>query len=125
MDNMTPVINTVTRVTVVIMAGLLMGWALHHETRAVTLGMALGLLGGLVNFRYLALKVRKVTEAVAKKERGSFGLGFATRISFAILVTMFSVKYEHFSLEATIAGLFIPQLLAIPVGIYLGIKNKL
>ena len=125
MDNMTPVINTVTRVTVIIMAGLLMGWALHHETRAVTLGMALGLLAGLVNFRYLAMKVRKVTQAVASQENNSFSLGFATRISFAILVTMFSVKIEHFSLEATIAGLFIPQLLSIPVGIYLGIKNKL
>ncbi|WP_405104851.1 ATP synthase subunit I [Paenibacillus sp. FSL K6-1217] len=125
MDNMTPVINIVTRVTVIIMAGLVMGWALHHETRAVTLGMTLGLLAGLVNFRYLALKVRRVTESVAKQEKSSFSLGFATRISFAILVTMFSVKYEHFSLEATIAGLFIPQLLAIPVGIYLGIKNKL
>lgn len=125
MDNMTPVINTVTRVTVIIMAGLLMGWALHHETRAVTLGMSLGLLAGLVNFRYLALKVRRVTQAVADKQKGSFSLGFATRISFAILVTMFSVKIEHFSLEATIAGLFIPQLLSIPVGIYLGIKNKL
>lgn len=102
-----------------------MGWALHHETRAVTLGMTLGLLAGLVNFRYLALKVRRVTEAVAKQEKSSFSLGFATRISFGILVTMFSVKYEHFSLEATIIGLFIPQLLAIPVGIYLGIKNKL
>ncbi|MEK3900496.1 MULTISPECIES: ATP synthase subunit I [unclassified Paenibacillus] len=125
MDNMTPVINIVTRVTVIIMAGLVMGWALHHETRAVTLGMTLGLLAGLVNFRYLALKVRRVTEAVAKQEKSSFSLGFATRISFGILVTMFSVKYEHFSLEATIIGLFIPQLLAIPVGIYLGIKNKL
>ncbi|ETT79504.1 ATP synthase I [Paenibacillus sp. FSL R7-277] len=125
MDNMTPVINIVTRVTVIIMAGLVMGWALHHETRAVTLGMTLGLLAGLVNFRYLALKVRRVTEAVAKQGKSSFSLGFATRISFGILVTMFSVKYEHFSLEATIIGLFIPQLLAIPVGIYLGIKNKL
>lgn len=102
-----------------------MGWALHHETRAVTLGMSLGLLAGLVNFRYLAVKVKRVLMAVASQEKRSFSLGFATRISFAILATMFSVKIEHFSLEATIAGLFIPQLLSIPVGIYLGIKNKL
>lgn len=125
MDNMTPMINTVTRLTLVIMSGLLMGWALHHETRAVTLGMSLGLLAGLVNFRYLAVKVKRVLMAVANQEKRSFSLGFATRISFAILATMFSVKIEHFSLEATIAGLFIPQLLSIPVGIYLGIKNKL
>lgn len=125
MDNMTPIINTVTRVTLVLMAGLVMGWALHHETRAVTLGMTLGLLAGLVNFRYLALKVRRVTQSIANKEGNAFSLGFVTRICFGILVTMFSVKIEHFSLEATIAGLFIPQLLAIPAGIYLGIKKKL
>lgn len=125
MDNMTPMISTVTRITLSIMAGLLMGWALHHETRAVTLGMTLGLLAGLVNFRYLAVKVRRVAKSVANHEGRAFSLGFATRICFAILVTMFSVKIEHFSLEATIAGLFIPQLLAIPAGIYLGIKNKL
>lgn len=125
MDNMTPIINTVTRVTLVLMAGLVMGWALHHETRAITLGMTLGLLAGLVNFRYLALKVRRVTQSIANKEGNAFSLGFVTRICFGILVTMFSVKIEHFSLEATIAGLFIPQLLAIPAGIYLGIKKKL
>ncbi|MFC3747520.1 ATP synthase subunit I [Paenibacillus sp. GCM10012306] len=125
MDNMTPMINTVTRVTLVLMAGLVMGWALHHETRTVTLGMALGLVAGLVNFRYLAVKVRRVTQSIANKEGNAFNLGFVTRICFAILVTMFSVKIEHFSLEATIAGLFIPQLLAIPAGIYLSIKKKM
>lgn len=97
MDNMTPMINTVTRVTLVLMAGLLMGWVLHHETRAITLGMTLGLVAGLVNFRYLAVKVRRVTQSIASNEGNAFSLGFVTRISFAILVTMFSVKIEHFS----------------------------
>jgi hypothetical protein len=125
MDNMTPMINTVTRVTLVLMAGLLMGWALHHETREVTLGMTLGLVAGLVNFRYLAVKVRRVTQSIASNEGNAFSLGFVTRISFAILVTMFAVKIEHFSLVATVSGVFIPQLLAIPAGIYLSVKNKL
>lgn len=122
---MTPMITAVTRMTCVIMAGLLMGWSLHHETRDVTLGMTLGLLAGLVNFRYLAVKVRRVTQAAANREGRGFSLGFATRICFALLVTMFSIKIEHFSLEATIAGLFLPQILAIPAGIYLSIRNKL
>lgn len=126
MDNiMTPMINTVTRVTFVLIAGLLMGWALHHETRTLTLGLSLGLVAGLVNFRYLAVKVRQVTQSIASNEGNAFSLGFVTRICFAILVTMFSVKIEHFSLVATIAGIFIPQLLAIPAGIYLSLKNKL
>lgn len=122
---MTPMITAVTRMTCVIMAGLLMGWSLHHETRDVTLGMTLGLLAGLVNFRYLAVKIRRVTQAAADREGRGFSLGFMTRICFALLVTMFSIKIEHFSLEATIAGLFLPQVLAIPAGIYLSIRNKL
>ncbi|MRN54245.1 ATP synthase subunit I [Paenibacillus monticola] len=124
MDNMTPVINTVTKLTLALMVGLLIGWALHHETRDVTLGMTLGLVAGLANFRYLAVKVRRVTQSIASNKGNAFSLGFVTRICFAILVTMFAVKI-NLSLGATILGLFIPQLLAIPTGIYLGIRNKL
>jgi hypothetical protein len=125
MNDMTPLISAVTRSTLAIMAGLVMSWALHHETRDVTLGMTLGLLAGIVNFRYLAVKVRRLTEAVAEGTGFPRSLGFLTRICFAILVTMFSVKIEHFSLVATITGIFIPQLLAIPAGIYLSIRNKI
>ncbi|MCL6601913.1 MAG: ATP synthase subunit I [Paenibacillus sp.] len=125
MDNMTPMINTVTRMTFVIMAGLLMGWALHEDSRPFTLGMILGLAAGLASFRYLAVKIQRLTEAVITNQGKSFSLGFVTRICFAILVVMISVKVGQFSLEATIAGLFIPQLLAIPTGIFLSKKNKL
>lgn len=125
MNNMTPIINAVTRITFILMAGLLMGWTLHQETRTVTLGMTLGLVAGLANFRYLAVKVIQVTESVASNTGKSRSLGFTTRICFALLVTMVSVKIEHFSLLATITGLFIPQLLAIPAGIYLSVKNKI
>ncbi|WP_410512646.1 ATP synthase subunit I [Paenibacillus sp. BR2-3] len=125
MDNMTPIINTVTRVTLILMAGLLMGWALHQESRPITLGMTLGLAAGLASFRYLAVKIRRVTEAVVIHKGKNYSLGFVTRVCFAILVVMFAVKLGQFSLEATIAGLFIPQLLAIPTGIFLSKKNKL
>jgi len=125
MDNMTPMINAVTRATLVLMSGLLMGWALHEESRGVTLGLIVGLVAGLGSFRYLAVKIRRVTEAAAKNTGKSFSLGFVTRICFALLVVMFSVKIGELSLEATIAGLFIPQLLAIPTGIFLSKTNKL
>ncbi|OAB42895.1 ATP synthase subunit I [Paenibacillus glacialis] len=125
MDDIASIVKGVTRMTLVIMAGLLLGWALHPETRIYTLGMVLGLVGGLVSVRHLGAKTRKVARAVATQESRSFSLGFISRISFAILVVMFSVKIEHFSLELTIAGLFLPQLLTIPVGIYLSVKKKI
>jgi hypothetical protein len=125
MDDIASIVKGVTRLSLVIMAGLLLGWALHPETRIYTLGMVLGLVGGLVSVRHLGSKTRKVAHAVATQESRAFSLGFISRISFAILVVMFSVKIEHFSLELTIAGLFLPQLLTIPVGIYLSVKKEI
>lgn len=123
MDDIASIVKGVTRLSLVIMAGLLLGWALHPETRIYTLGMVLGILGGLVSTRHLAMKTRNVAHSVATQESRSYSLGFISRISFAILAVMFSVKIEHFSLELTIAGLFLPQLLTIPVGIYLSVKK--
>ena len=123
MDDIASIVKGVTRLSLIILAGLLMGWALHPESRIYSLGMTLGMVAGLVNTRYLSVKIRKVAHAVATQESRVFSLGFLTRISFAILAVMFSVKIEHFSLELTIAGLFLPQLLTIPVGIYLSVKK--
>jgi len=125
MDDIASILKGVTRLSLVIMAALLMGWALHPETRIYTLGMVLGMVGGLVSVRHLGGKTRKVAHAVATQESRAFSLGFISRICFAILVVMFSVKIEHFSLELTIAGIFLPQLLTIPVGIYLSVKKEI
>ncbi|MEC0092541.1 ATP synthase subunit I [Paenibacillus macquariensis] len=125
MDDIASIVKGVTRLSLVIMAGLLLGWALHPETRIYTLGMVLGLVGGLVSVRHLGSKTRKVAHAVATGESRAFSLGFISRICFAILVVMFSVRIEHFSLELTIAGVFLPQILTIPVGIYLSVTKKI
>lgn len=123
MDDIASIMKGVTRLSLIIMSGLIVGWTLHPESRIYTLGMVLGMVGGLVNTRYLSVKIRKVAHAVATQESRVFSLGFLTRICFAILAVMFSVKIEHFSVELTIAGLFLPQLLTIPVGIYLSVKK--
>lgn len=123
MDDIASIVKGVTKVSLIIMAGLLMGWALHPETRIYTLGMVLGMAGGLVSTRHLSSKVRNVAHAVTTPGSRAYSLGFISRICFALLAVMFSVKVEHFSLELTIAGLFLPQLLTIPVGIYLSVKK--
>ncbi|MGF7049055.1 ATP synthase protein I [Paenibacillus sp. DS2015] len=125
MGDIASILKGVTRLSLVIMAGLVMGWALHPESRIYTLGMAVGMVAGLVNTSYLSMRIRKVIHAVTTQESRAFSLGFLSRICFSILAVMFSVKYEHFSLELTIAGLFLPQLLTIPVGIYLSVKKKI
>ncbi|MHA0856268.1 ATP synthase subunit I [Paenibacillus sp. CMAA1364] len=123
MDETISIVKTVTKLSLLMMSALLIGWVLYPEYRTVTMGMVLGLGVGLFNTAYLSMKVRKLTQAVTSNKR-MFGLGFLTRISISILVVMFAIKYEHLSLEATLIGLFIPQILTIPVAIYLIVRKK-
>lgn len=124
MDDTISIVNKVTKLSLLIMSALLLGWVFYPEYRTVTMGMVLGIIGGWINTSYLSMKIRNLTQSIAKKER-QFGIGFLTRLCISILIVMFSVKIEHFSLAATITGLFIPQVLTIPVAIYVSMtKNK-
>ena len=123
MDDTISIVRTVTRLSLLMMSALLVGWALVPEYRTVTMGMVLGIVVGLVNTGYLSMKIRNVVQSISSNKR-QFGLGFLTRISFSLLVVMFAIKFEHFSLGAAIAGLFIPQLLTIPVAIYGSMSKK-
>ncbi|WP_438348810.1 ATP synthase subunit I [Paenibacillus sp. FA6] len=123
MDNTISIVKTVTRLSLLMMSALLVCWVLCPDYRTVTMGMVLGMVVGLVNTSYLSMKIRNLAQAIANNQR-QFGIGFLTRLSFSILVVMFSVKIEHFSLGATIAGLFIPQVLTVPVAIYLSMRKK-
>ncbi|AOZ93201.1 ATP synthase subunit I [Paenibacillus crassostreae] len=123
MDNTISIVNTVTRLSLLMMSALLVGWALYPEYRTVTSGMVLGIVVGLVNTSLLSLKVRKLADAIVTQKR-QFGLGFVTRLCFSILAVMLAIKMDQFSIEATIAGLFLPQILTIPVAIYLSIRKK-
>lgn len=123
MDDTNSIVRTVTRLTLLMMSALLVGWAMYPEYRTVTMGMVLGMIVGLVNTSYLSLKIRNLAQAISSKQR-QFGIGFLTRLCFSILAVMVAVKLEYFSLEATIAGLFIPQILTVPVAIYLSVRKK-
>jgi hypothetical protein len=123
MDETIAIVKTVTRLSLLIMSALLVGWVMYPEYRTVTMGMVLGMGVGLINTSYLSMKVRKLAKALASQER-AFGLGYLTRLSLTILVVMFAIKMEYLSLVATIVGLFIPQILTIPVAIYLSMRKK-
>ncbi|WP_106767288.1 ATP synthase subunit I [Paenibacillus faecalis] len=120
----TSIVNAVTRVTLILLSALFMGWALFEGYRPIFIGLILGLIGGLVNVRYLSLKVRQLTHLVLHQEGRRFSFGFVTRLCIAFLCVMFAVKFEQVSLGATISGLFIPQLLTIPVSITIILRNK-
>ncbi|MNJ71000.1 ATP synthase I chain [compost metagenome] len=106
------------------MSALLFGWAIFPEYRPVLVGLILGLAVGLLYVRYLSIKVRQLVQLVVSQENKKFNFGFITRICLVFIAVMVAVKFEQVSLMSVLAGLFIPQLLTIPVGIFIGIRSE-
>ncbi|MFC7678606.1 ATP synthase subunit I [Paenibacillus sp. GCM10028914] len=123
-DLTTSIVNAVTRVTLLLLSAFFLGWALYADHRPVFVGLIMGLAGGLINVRFLSVKVRQLADLAISQERKRFSFGFVTRLCIAFLIVMIAVKFEQISLGATIAGLFIPQLLTIPVSIIVSLRNK-
>lgn len=124
MTDMGSIVNMITRVAFILMSASLFVWAFAPEYQASSMGFLLGVLVGLINIRYLAMKVRQVTESIANKRGGKLSLGFLTRLCFGLLVIMVAVRFEEVSLEATIIGLFLMPVLLVPVSIALSIIKK-
>lgn len=124
MNEMHAIVNGTTRVTFLLMSALLFGYALLPDYRAETLGMTLGLAAGLINVRYLSMKVAQVSEIATQSNKKRVSLGFVTRLCIGLLVVMFAVKFEQVSLVFTIIGLFMAQLLVLVVALVLSLKNK-
>lgn len=124
MDDLGSIITTVSRITFLSLSALLFGWAIFPEYRPVLVGLILGLAVGLLYVRYLSIKVRQLVQLVVSQEHKRFNFGFITRICLVFIAVMVAVKFEQVSLMSVLAGLFIPQLLTIPVSIFIGIRNK-
>lgn len=125
MDEMNSIVLGVTRVTFILLAVLFLGWALYPDYRSIMTGLIMGTSAGLINVRYLSTKIRQITQLAAAdsgKKRVSFG--FVTRICISFLAVMVAVRFEQVSLGATLLGLFLPQILTIPVSISQSIKNN-
>ncbi|WP_339220344.1 ATP synthase subunit I [Paenibacillus sp. FSL W7-1332] len=123
-DLTTSIVNGVTRVTVLLLSALFLGWAMYPEYRPDISGLVLGIVGGLFNVRFLSIKVRQLVDLAVSQERRRFSFGFVTRLCIAFLIVMMAAKLEQVSLGATIIGLFIPQLLMIPVSIIVSLRMK-
>ncbi|GGH32714.1 ATP synthase subunit I [Paenibacillus segetis] len=124
MIDMNSIVKVVNRVTLLLLSVMFLGWALLPDYKLHIAGFILGLLIGLFNLGYLSRKVQGLVNYVVTTEKKSLSLGFLTRLCMTLLVVMFGVKIEHFSLETIIIGLFIPQLLTIPVSIVIGLRSK-
>jgi len=124
MDDLNSIVSAVTRTTFFILSALFLGWAFFSDYRPIISGLILGLAVGLVYTRFLSMKVRGLVEHVVSQQERRFSFGFLTRICLVLLVIMVAVKVEQVSALGVVIGLFVPQLLTIPVGIMIGARNK-
>lgn len=124
MDDLNSIVTAVTRVTLLMLSAMLIGWAFLPAYRSFFGGLFLGVAFGLVYVRFLSAKVRGLVNLVLSQQQKRYSFGFLTRICLVLVAVMFAAKYEHFSIEATVIGLFIPQILTIPAGIVIGLRNK-
>lgn len=124
MDDLNSIVSAVTRTTFLILSALFIGWAFFPDYRPMISGVILGLAVGLVYTRFLSMKVRGLAEYVISQQEGRFSFGFLTRICLVLLVIMVAVKVEQVSVFGVVIGLFVPQLLTIPISIVIGARNK-
>ncbi|MCM3040985.1 ATP synthase subunit I [Paenibacillus motobuensis] len=124
MDDLNSIVSAVTRTTLLILSALFFGWAFFPDYRPMISGVILGLAVGLVYTRFLSMKVRGLAEYVISQQEGRFSFGFLTRICLVLLVIMVAVKVEQVSVLGVVIGLFVPQLLTIPISIVIGARNK-
>ena len=124
MIDISSILNVVTRTVFLLMSLFLFGYVLVPDYRPDLLGLTLGLAAGLVNVRYLAMKVQQVAQLAVSTEKKRFSFGYVTRMCIALLVVMFAVKFGDISLAATIIGLFTAQLLLLVVALVISLKNR-
>lgn len=126
MADITSIVNGVTRVTLILLALLFLGWAIYPLYRVELMGFIAGCVVGLFNVRYLAVKIVAVSDIAMHPDqpRKRFKFGFVTRICLVLLVVMAGVKFEQIALWSAITGVFAVQLLTVPVSIVISLRNK-
>ena len=101
----------------------LVAWALFVEYRPYSAGLMLGATVSMINARYLAWKIRKLSEkAIAARPEpkvpGKSNIGFLTRAAIAGLAGLIAVRYPgYFDIITTIAGYLFIQLATLVLGI--------
>lgn len=123
MGDLGAIVNTITRAAFILMSATLFAWILLPDYRANCLGFLIGISIGLVNIRYLAVKVRQLSDYVATNEKKRLSLGFVTRLCFTLIAIMVAVRFEQVALVWTVIGLFFLPVLLIPVSIIHSIKK--
>ncbi|GGN93359.1 ATP synthase subunit I [Saccharibacillus kuerlensis] len=124
MNDLTPIVNTASRIILLLLSVLIFGWALFPDYRPVFSGLVLGVVAGGFNVRFLSSKVQELGMLAMNPEGKRYNFGFLTRLCISVLVVAVAARFDQVSLVSAVVGLMIPQLLTIPVSIVVSIRNN-
>lgn len=123
MNEFTAHLKTFQNVFLFFLSFCLVAWALFVEYRPYSAGLMLGAAVSMINARYLAWKIRKLTDKVIAAPPGQgipskANIGFLTRAAVGGLAGLIAVRFpEQFALSTTVAGYLIAQLATLVLGI--------
>lgn len=93
-----------TRTTFIFWAICLLVVALLPNYRPIAFGLIAGSAVSYVNTKYLARKVRLITEAAANGEKKKRGLGFSQRAAVSVAAVILAVKFPQWFEMYALAG---------------------
>jgi ATP synthase protein I len=123
MNDLSAHLKTVQTVFLFFLSFCLAAWAIFESYRPYSAGLMLGAVVSMFNARFLAWKIRKLSEQVIaapseQKIPRTANIGFLTRAAVAGLAGLLAVRYpQHFALPTTIVGCFFAQSATIVLGI--------
>jgi len=124
MDDIRSIVNTITRVALILTSVTLLVWAFLPAYREICTGFVIGVLIGLINIRYLAVKTIQITDYAAGQGKRRFSLGYVTRLCISLIGIMVAVRFEQVSLGATLVGIFLIPVLLVPISIIHSYRNN-
>ncbi|WP_426450450.1 ATP synthase subunit I [Paenibacillus sp. S-38] len=119
MDDFSAHLKTVQNTFLFFLSFCLVGWALLEGYRPYFAGLMLGATVSIINARYLAWKIRRVTgsEGDGPPPARKANMGFMTRAAIATMAGLLANRYPEFvSLPTTVAGYFFTQLVTLVLG---------
>jgi len=118
MDELSIRLKTVQRVVIFFLSFCFLAWAVIPGYRPLFAGWIIGTAVSMLNARYLAWKIRTLSDAALEGKRRRGGLGFGTRAAIAVLAIWAVYKFpEHVSIWTTVTGLIFVQLATLLLGI--------
>ncbi|CAM3698948.1 ATP synthase subunit I [Cohnella lubricantis] len=117
MDELPALLKRVSRIAFFFLSMGCLGWVILPGYKPVFGGFLIGVIGGLAISWHLAWKLVRLGDAAAAGRKPRSGLGFLTRACIGLLAGVVSVRTLEFDLAATAAGLIVPSMATLLLGI--------